>query len=295
MDALQREGEMLGNLMVSPDLWNNLVYLCDSCNGRFAGTEDERRAGDFIMARFREYGLQNIHAEPFEMRGWERGETSFVLLDGSREIKLPCLALPGTQGCDLEAEIIDVGQGTAEDYQRLGAAVSGKIVLTSSDGPGRGEKYRGAISAGAVAFIFSSNQPGMLALTGSISKDLPAVGMGFEQAARIRRQLKTGPARAHLSIDAQVLTVTARNIVAEIPGTDPDEGWILACGHYDGHDIAQGAQDNAAGTAVLMEAARLLSPLRESVKGGHPLYPLLRGGAWPVRVVRLRSKTRGSK
>jgi Zn-dependent M28 family amino/carboxypeptidase len=56
--------------------------------------------------------------------------------------------------------------------------------------------------------------------------------------------------------------------VAEIPGTDPSQGWILADAHYDGHDIGQAAQDNAAGTAVLVEAARLLWPLRRHLKAG---------------------------
>ena len=268
MDAIQLEREMLGDLWVSPDLWDNLTYLCDTCNGRFAGTEDERRAGDFIMARFQKYGLENISAESFEMRGWERGETHFTILDGDEEIVLPCLALPGAQGCNLEAEIIDARQGATTDYQRLGPAVAGKFVLVSSDGPSRGEKYQGAIEAGASAFIFSNVQPGMLALTGSIDKALPAIGLAYEYAARIKRLLATGAVHARLSIATRVQTVTARNIIAEIPGSDPEEGWILAGGHYDGHDIAQGAQDNAAGTIALMEAARLLSPLRTHLKAG---------------------------
>ena len=268
MDIMQLDRKMLGDVWVSPDLWDNLTYLCDTCNGRFAGTEDEHRAGDFIMDRLEKYGLENIAAESFEMRGWERGETHFTLLEGNEEIALPCLALPGTQGCNLEAEIIDAGQGAAADYQRLGPAVAGKIVLTSSDGPSRGEKYQGAIEAGASAFIYSHVQPGMLAPTGSIDKDLPAIGLAYEYAARIQRLLATGAVRARLSIAARVQTVIARNLVAELPGSEPGEGWILAGGHYDGHDIAQGAQDNAAGTVILMEAARLLSPLRAHLKVG---------------------------
>jgi Zn-dependent M28 family amino/carboxypeptidase len=42
----------------------------------------------------------------------------------------------------------------------------------------------------------------------------------------------------------------------------------VACGHYDGHDIAQGAQDNATGTATLLEVARVLAPLRSHFKAG---------------------------
>jgi len=267
-DTLDLEREILGNLWDSNELWDNLTYLCDTCNSRFAGTPDERRAGDFMMSRFQAYGMQQIAAEPFEMRGWERGDCVLTLHEGERKVNLPCLALPGSFACDLEAEIIDAGQGTPEDFQRLGASVAGKIVLTSSDGPGRGEKYSAALAAGAVAFIFSNAQPGLLAPTGSVGKELPAIGLAYEYAARIKRTLRGGPARVHLTIHATVLQVTARNIVGEIPGTDPQAGWILAGGHYDGHDICQGAQDNGASTAILIEAARILSPLRSHLKAG---------------------------
>jgi Iap family predicted aminopeptidase len=266
MDIAQLERAMLGDLWTSPDLWNHLAFLCDTCNGRFAGTENERRAGDYLLACLRKYGLVNVIAEPFEMRGWERGGACLTILDGERESELPCQGLPGTRGCDLEAEIVDARQGAAADFQGLSAA--GKIVLTSSAGPSRGDKYREAIEAGATAFIFSSDQPGMLAPTGSIDQDLPGIGLAYEHAARLKRLLAAGPVRARLSIQARVQPVTARNIIAEIPGTDPGEGWILAGGHYDGHDIAQGAQDNAAGTAILLEAARLLTPLRPHLKAG---------------------------
>jgi Zn-dependent M28 family amino/carboxypeptidase len=146
--------------------------------------------------------------------------------------------------------------------------VAGKIVLTSSDGPGRGEKYSAAAAAGAAGFIFHNAQPGLLASTGSIRKDLPGIGLAYEHAARIQRLLENGPVQAHLQIQAVVKTVTARNIIAEIPGSDPSQGWILACGHYDGHDISQGALDNAAASAILVEAARLLAPHASQLKVG---------------------------
>jgi hypothetical protein len=268
MDLTQLERQMLGDLWVSPDLWDNLVYLCDACHGRFAGTEDERRAGDFLLACLPKYGLVNTAAEPFELRGWQRGEAKLAVLTGEGELDLPCQALPGSQGCSLETEIIDAKQGTEADYEALGLAAAGKIVLTSSEGPSRLDKYRGAIEAGAAAFIFTNGQPGLLAPTGSIEKDLPAIGLAHEPAARLQRLLARGPVRARLFIDSRVQPATARNIVAEIPGTDPEAGWILAGGHYDGHDIAQGAQDNAAGVVVLLETARLLAPLRAHLQAG---------------------------
>jgi hypothetical protein len=265
----QTEHDLLGSLYTSTDLWDTLEYLCDGCGSRFAGTKDERKAGDYVMERFRAFGLRNVHAEPFEMRGWERGPARLTVQQAGNLIELPaCLALPGTFGCDLEREIIDLGMGTLADFAKAGDAVKGKIVLTSSDGPGRGEKYQAAAAAGAAAFIFANATPGFLAPTGSIAGDLPGMGLAYEHAERIRRLLKKGPLMAHLAVEAEVKTVTARNIVGELPGADPSQGWILAGGHYDGHDICQGAQDNAAASAVLVESARLLAALRDPLQMG---------------------------
>jgi len=268
MDIVQLEREILGDLWVAPDLWDNLTYLCDVCHSRFAGTDDERRAGDFLRALFQMYGLDNVAAEPFEMRGWDRGQARMTISARGQTLELPCLALPGSPGCDLEAEVLDVKRGAAEDYASLGHAVVGKIVFTSAEGVSRGEMYRGACEAGAAALIFSSNQPGMLAPTGSVHNALPAIGLAYELMARLKRWLAAGPLRAHLTLTSTVHPVTARNIVAEIPGADPSQGWILAGGHYDGHDIAQAAQDNGAATAILVEAARLLSPYRRHLQAG---------------------------
>jgi aminopeptidase YwaD len=268
VDTAQLDREILGNLWEAPDLWDNLTYLCDVCNGRFVGTDDERRAQAYLLDRLQQYGLANVAAEPFEMRGWDRGQALLTILGGPSPLELPCLALPGSPGCDLETDIVDVNRGAPEDYQRLGPALAGKIAINSAEGLARGEMYRGACEAGAAAFIFSGTQPGMLVPTGSVIGDLPAIGLAYEPKARLKRLLATGPVRAHLALTSKVHPVTAGNVVAEIPGTDPAQGWILAGGHYDGHDIGQAAQDNGAGAAVLVEAARLLSPLRGRLKAG---------------------------
>jgi hypothetical protein len=265
---VQLERQILSSLWLDPDLWDNLAYLCDRCNGRFTGTADERRARDYLLGRLRAYGLAQVAAEPFELRGWDRGHAQLTLLEGEQAQALPCLALPGSPGCDVEAEFIDVNRGAPEDYQRLGAAVAGKLAFNSADGVARGEMYRGAAGAGAAAFIFSSGQPGMLVSTGSVIGDLPAIGLAHETKARLLRRLVAGPLRARLTLTATVHPVTAANIVAEIPGADPSQGWIVAGGHYDGHDIGQAAHDNGAGAAVLVEAARLLAPLRGQLKAG---------------------------
>lgn len=53
---------------------------------------------------------------------------------------------------------------------------------------------------------------------------------------------------------------SGRNVVATLPGTVHPEQVVILCGHYDSTaagDIAPGADDNASGTAAVLEAARL--------------------------------------
>jgi hypothetical protein len=62
------------------------------------------------------------------------------------------------------------------------------------------------------------------------------------------------------------------NVIATIPGQAHPESIVIACGHFDSysddHANAPGADDNATGTAALIEAARILAavPFRWTIK-----------------------------
>src|ERR1041384_8886396 len=51
------------------------------------------------------------------------------------------------------------------------------------------------------------------------------------------------------------------NVVAEIPGTDLKDEIVLLGAHFDSWHSGTGATDNAAGSAVCMEAVRILQSL----------------------------------
>lgn len=51
----------------------------------------------------------------------------------------------------------------------------------------------------------------------------------------------------------------SQNVIAVKPGLDPEAGTIYIGAHYDSVQWGPGANDNASGTAVLLEAARLLA------------------------------------
>ncbi len=273
MTLTDLEQTILGQVWTSDTLWQTIGYLCDECNGRFAGSDDEQKAGDFLLAQFGKIGLENVHAEPFTMRGWQRGDGQLVMPDGDQQRQLPCMVLAGSPAGQVEGALIDIGAGTPEVLARLGKSVKGKIVLAGSQRPHRLEKYASACQAGASGFLFASSRPGMFIPAGSLNlgdkpASVPGVGISMETAAFLRRRLGTGPVRVKLRTGGQTRTITARNIVADLPGATPDAGWIVVCGHYDGHDIAQGAQDNATGAAMTLELAHLLAPLQAHLRAG---------------------------
>jgi len=271
MDLSEIESRLVGELWTRSALGETMRYLCDACGGRFAGSPDERRAGDYLLEQLCAYGVENVHGEEFDMRGWERGPARLTVSwdGGTRE--LPCMALAGSPPGEAEAELIDVGPGTPAHFE--GVQLSGKAVLASAKGPHRLEKYARCQQSGASVFLFGNARPGMLISAGSLGfgdrvATLPGVGLSLESAAFLRRRLEAGPVHVRAVVKGEPRTVTARNIVAELPGSDPEAGWIVAGAHYDGHDVAQGAQDNATGTAVILEAARGLARERASLRAG---------------------------
>jgi Zn-dependent M28 family amino/carboxypeptidase len=99
---------------------------------------------------------------------------------------------------------------------------------------------------------------------------LPAVEIASQDYRRLARLAKLGPVT--LEIDSKVhfddSDTKANDILADIPGADPKAGYVMAGAHLDSWAAGDGATDNGAGSAVVMEAARILSALRVKPKRG---------------------------
>lgn len=96
------------------------------------------------------------------------------------------------------------------------------------------------------------------------SPDIPAISMATEDYERVLRLLDRDIAVSlELEVEAQYHDDDTKsyNTIAEIPGRGRDPEIVLAGAHLDSWFIGDGAVDNGAGTAVVMEAARILSAL----------------------------------
>ncbi|WP_374942676.1 M20/M25/M40 family metallo-hydrolase [Sphingomonas sp.] len=91
---------------------------------------------------------------------------------------------------------------------------------------------------------------------------VPGVEIAAEDYRRLARLARIGPAPT-LEIASDVRfddsDINAYNIVADIPGTDPKAGYVMAGAHLDSWVAGDGAAAKAAGSALVMEAARILA------------------------------------
>ena len=91
----------------------------------------------------------------------------------------------------------------------------------------------------------------------------PSVVVTNEHYNRIIRLMDKGiPVTLAFDIAAKFTEpADSFNITAEIPGSDPNAGFVMLGGHFDSWTGGTGATDNGAGSAVAMEAIRILKTL----------------------------------
>jgi Zn-dependent M28 family amino/carboxypeptidase len=95
---------------------------------------------------------------------------------------------------------------------------------------------------------------------------LPAAQVGRDDAESIRRALARGVVRISLELNNRITPGGAivNNVIADIPGRDRAGEWVLVGAHLDSWDFGTGAQDNATGVAMVLEAARAIAALGQA-------------------------------
>ncbi len=131
---------------------------------------------------------------------------------------------------------------------------------------------RWLVNEGAAALLFCAPGDGgtmFKTRSGWESKDepgqLPVVTVSAESYGRLARILeKNLPVTLELEMENTFYdNPNVFNLIAEIPGTDPklkDEVVLLGA-HFDSWTLGTGATDDAAGSAMVMEAMRILKAL----------------------------------
>ncbi len=303
-------------------------WLTDVHGPRLSGSPNIQKAGEWAVAKMREWGLVNVALEPWtEPRGFVRGWSNdkFYLHAVSPQAfsipGTPTAWTPGTNGL-VRGPVMLITETSEEALKKYIGQLKGAFVLglappdvaawwtppavrlTPEDldrtetprppefgvtppgrgrgapaaaGPGRGGRGGGPAAGPpfnrhafflreGVAAIFSTSARGhgIYTIGGNRAADpaatLPAIVIPAEHYGRMARIIARG---IPVTVEADIRntfhpTPQMFNVVGEIRGTDKADELVMLGAHFDSWHSSTGATDNAAGSAAMMEAMRIL-------------------------------------
>lgn len=248
---------------------------------RMAGTENEARARDWAVAKFKELGFENVRVEPFTVPGWERGvETAEIISPYPQQLYLTALGgSVGTPDAGIEAEIAyfptfdDLENAPEGGLEGKIAFISGKM-KKAHDGAGYGpanrKRQRGATEAGkrgALAVVIRSvgtdshrfPHTGQMRYAEDVTP-IPIAALSAPDADQLERTLERGETvRLKMTVTPKkVEDKPSGNVIGEIIGSEKPDEIILISGHLDSWDLGTGAIDDGAGIGISAGAAKVL-------------------------------------
>ncbi|MGQ0588050.1 MAG: M20/M25/M40 family metallo-hydrolase [Sphingosinicella sp.] len=274
--AAMRDAALSGDTLA----WELLESLTTEVGPRLAGTEAEGRAREWAVRRLTELGFSNVHVEPFEMEVWVRGEErAEIVAPFPQPLAITALGNSGaTPARGIEAEVVHFDSVAALEAAP-DETVRGRIVFithnmqANQDGSGYGPfgapRRAGpslASRKGAVGIVIRSigtdyhrnPHTGVQNWADGV-RPIPAGALSIPDAEQLQRILARAgerPVRMRLVLTPRNIGQRqSGNVVAEVPGSDPQAGVIVIGGHLDSWDLGTGAIDNAAGVAITTAAA----------------------------------------
>ncbi len=240
---------------------------------RHSGTEDERRAAEYVRDRLTSLGIDTrIHT--FRSYLSHPHSARLEILTPERfEVPTATRAFSISVPEGVEAELVDVGAGDPADFERVD--VRGKFALADQGGP---ETVRHAQLAGALGtvHIWASDEDAVhegivTTIWGTPTPDnadripaIQAVQVKRRDGLRLRALCANGPVRVKVSTHTETGWREVPLVEARIPGQTDD--FLLIASHLD--SWYYGTTDNATGNAAGMELARVFHAVRDQLKRG---------------------------
>src|SRR5438094_8105957 len=267
-------------VMGSSPVEENLRRLTDEIGGRVTGSPEMANAVECGVGAFRAAGV-DVHTEKYTLQvAWSEGDTRLELLEPVRfPVRLKATGWsPATPARGIEANIVDVGYGSEDDFAKAGGFVKGAILLVHSDiGSTWADLFNEylrspliighALKDGAKAILWMGARERLLlyrhtnSLAGEIDK-IPQAVVARENAMQLARTVAAypGKVRVHFDMPNKIgKPMEQENVVGEIRGYEkPDEVVILGA-HLDSWELGTGALDNGCNAALVIEAARAIT------------------------------------
>jgi len=286
-DAAVRAAEQLRDrAMNDGTAYKFVTDLTTEIGPRLAASDNDAKAREWVIARFKALGFDKVYSEPVTYPKWvRRHESGAIVSPFPQNLVVTALghSFPTPAG-GLTAEVVRF-----ENLDALKAAdpatVKGKIVYVGfrmqrhKDGHdyGTGSSIRVdgpplAASKGAGAFLLRSAgtdasdrmaHTGVTGFADASANGIPAAALSNPDADQLERVLAYGkPVTVKLDLDVGFDgEYTGANVIGEVTGSKHPDQIIDIGGHLDSWDPGTGAIDDAAGVAITAAAAHLIKQM----------------------------------
>ncbi|WP_394234449.1 M28 family peptidase [Niallia oryzisoli] len=240
------------------NIYNHIAKL--SKEPRVAGTPAEAAAVEYIKKQFETFGY-DTEVQDFDIYSYTEPSKIEFSVDGMTLAPAPMGFTYGVNGA-VSGELVYVGLGSPDEIKE--EAVKGKIALIQRGGFSFAEKITNAAAKGAVGVIIFNNADGVI--NGTLGEPnesyVLALAITKVQGEALKSRLESGQAvTAAINVEgSKTEHAVSQNVVATKKATQKSTNQLVLVGaHHDSVDGAPGANDDASGTATVLELARVFA------------------------------------
>jgi len=256
---------------------DHLDILCNRIGPRLTGSDNLTNACEWVRDRFVSFGIDNARLESWGEFpvGFNRGPWfGRVITPEPKALEFMTMAWSaGTKGAvHGKAVLAPINKKELDEAKSKGTLAGAWVVIPRSGSGPRPEpafaralrkELEDAKAAGTI-----TTAPSELLVTDGLHRiswdklpTLPAVTLGRKQGDELAGWLKEGKTVA-LEFDIRNYfkkgPIKLYNVIADIPGSELPDEYVIIGGHIDSWDGATGTTDNGTGVATTLEAARIL-------------------------------------
>lgn len=285
LDWHQIDRFLIGEAWVGSRIQEHLTMLCATIGQRWASSAGEWQAVNYLREQFNAAGLANATLEEFLLQSWRWSAASAQIVgddqasDQNSDQPVPILPCNRCPPCDLTAPLIDVGFGTTRELTEQQDRLAGGVAVMAlgfepfTTPQPLSSRLAALAQAGAQAAIVVDRKDGGRVeyhsagdwmAPGPDTHPLPTVGVSREGGGLLRKRAQQGES-VSLQVTSEFFNAPAHNVVAELPGAQWPEEQLVLGGHHDTVYGTVGGNDNASGTIVVLETARVLAQLQREL------------------------------
>ncbi|MFW9912760.1 MAG: M28 family peptidase [Candidatus Thorarchaeota archaeon] len=242
------------------EIRKTVEHLC-AFGQKVAGTKAEVQAADFLYDNLVNFGFKNVEKQPFDVVGWDP-QTCKVKISKPMKRELESALFPYGNSASVEGLLAPVDWETDEEDPNSSSVGNGLIGFTEW-GPDtylspRFTYFRAAKLGYKGLIVAAPDEGDMLKVVVIPERFLkiPVVCITKEEGDSLRSMMNDGDVVVRIETEVETTErLDSYNVVAILEGDGTTDEEVVIGAHYD--SWFQGAADNCAQAAIVLELARI--------------------------------------